>query len=163
MSLDNDGGPDLCPSCGVDLAGWSGGDCGRQARDNNAGGAAATWRRHPATKRLRRLLPASSARPDASAPPDDDPWAGLVQLHWGGDWAALTPPLGKGATTGTAATTAAGPTAGTTTAAEKASTANPAAAPTCTTPATPSRGSDDPWEPHPWASRVQPTWGGPWA
>ena len=144
---------ELCPSCGADTNGWGSWDCGHQAGCSATGATPSTWSRSPSSKRLRRLSPANPAQCDAPAQPDD-PWAGLVQPHWGGDWGALTPPLwrmGTGEKTTAAVTTVAA-----------AAAAAVAVATAEASPTTPPQVGDDPWEPHPWASWVQPTWGGPW-
>ena len=121
--------------------------------------AAGPWIRSPGSKRLCRSKPIDASPPDSTAlsagtTQPDDPWAGLVQPHWGGNWTAhLGGHWWKGA--GEIGTT------GTTVAAAAA--AAVAAAMAEATPAAPAQVGDDPWEPHPWAARVQPAWGGSWA
>ena len=157
-----------CPSCGTRTYGWGGFDCGRAA--HKAEDAAQPWVRSPGSKRLRRSAatpPCLTSPSNDSTPPDhttptaqpDDPWAGLVQPHWGGDWAALEPPLGQ---TGAGGNGTAGTTGVTGKTVATAAAAAVAAATAETSSEAPARG-DDPWEPHPWASRVQPSWGGAWA
>ena len=155
-----------CPSCGTRTYGWGGRDCGQQLHRTTEEDAPAasnipgTWARSPRTKRLHRTGPDETAQPAGNDQPDaaqpNDPWAGLVQPHWGGDWTAH---LGGQWWTGAKAPAmreTTGTTGGTVAAAAAAAVRAATAEVSSEAPAQ----GDDPWEPHPWALRVQPPWGG---
>ena len=90
-----------CPSYGVRIGGWGAKvydcGCGRNNADGGgrrdvmggSNGIPATeqaWTRSPCSKRLRRLAPTEDEASPVPSP--DDPWAGIVQPHLGGDWSA---------------------------------------------------------------------------
>ena len=147
-----------CPSCDARTYGWGSQDCGRKAREEGSAPAATNilgaWARSPQTKRLRRSEPKgvnqpTDAFPPASAAQPDDPWAGLEQPYWGGDWTKHQEGRWWGGAGEPATNTKVGAAA--------------AAAVAAATAEGPAQVGDDPWEPHPWALRVQPAWGGSWA
>ena len=149
-----------CPSCDARTYGWGSQDCGRKAREEGSAPAATNilgaWARSPRTKRLRRSEPKdvnqpTDAFPPASAAQPDNPRAGLEQPYWGGDWTKHQEGRWWGGAGEPATNTKVGVAAAV------------AAAVVAATAEGPAQVGDDPWEPHPWAPRVQPAWGGSWA
>ena len=162
---------ELCPSCGANTAGWGSGDCGRQAWLRHYGGPSLA--RGPG---LRRRSGYDDFRPPA--PPSLTPLPRPTTIR-GRGWSSrtgaaigppLAPPLGG---TGIGERWQPRWLHGTSGSGDYGCNGNcdggggDECGNGCGTaeaaPTTPAQAGDDPWEPHPWASRVQPAWGGSWA